>query len=186
MHIPPLNRASLITAIRRGWRPEYIHFWRHAPHQDGVVAEECLAQGYPASFSLDGQTYATAEHYLMAQRALLFEDLDLHDRITRAASPGLARHLGNEVSIFDEERWEIFRREIAVLGNWAKFGQHQILHDYLIRTGDSVLVEANPVDPIFGIGLRAEDPRALDPEQWQGINLQGFALMEVRRLLRGA
>ncbi|MCZ9340388.1 NADAR family protein, partial [Streptomyces sp. TRM76130] len=47
-----------------------------------------------------------------------------------------------------------------------------------------VLVEASPVDRIWGIGLSATDEGAGDPERWRGANLLGFALMEARRRLR--
>ena len=47
-----------------------------------------------------------------------------------------------------------------------------------------MLVEANPVDRIWGIGLAADDARAEDTGQWHGLNLLGFALMEVRHQLR--
>lgn len=50
-------------------------------------------------------------------------------------------------------------------------------------TADRVLVEASPVDAIWGIGLAASDPLAAEPATWQGLNLLGFALMEVRRRL---
>ena len=46
-----------------------------------------------------------------------------------------------------------------------------------------MLVEASPVDAIWGIGLAASDPLAVEPATWQGLNLLGFALMEVRRRL---
>jgi ribA/ribD-fused uncharacterized protein len=48
-----------------------------------------------------------------------------------------------------------------------------------------VLVEASPVDRIWGIGLAGDDPRAEHPDQWRGLNLLGFALMEVRLRLPG-
>jgi ribA/ribD-fused uncharacterized protein len=47
-----------------------------------------------------------------------------------------------------------------------------------------VLVEASPVDRIWGIGLTREDPAALDPVRWRRLNLLGFALMRVRESLR--
>jgi ribA/ribD-fused uncharacterized protein len=48
------------------------------------------------------------------------------------------------------------------------------------------LVEASPLDRIWGIGLAADDERAADPATWRGLNLLGEALMEVRdRLGRG-
>jgi hypothetical protein len=51
-------------------------------------------------------------------------------------------------------------------------------------SGGRVLVEASPQDRIWGIGLAAGDQRATSPQQWPGLNLLGFALMEVRQQLR--
>ncbi|CAM5259864.1 NADAR domain-containing protein OS=Streptomyces fumanus OX=67302 GN=GCM10018772_52590 PE=4 SV=1 [Streptomyces fumanus] len=58
------------------------------------------------------------------------------------------------------------------------------LREFLLGTGDRVLVEASPVDPVWGIGLAADDEAAADPERWQGANLLGFALMAARERLR--
>jgi ribA/ribD-fused uncharacterized protein len=49
-----------------------------------------------------------------------------------------------------------------------------------------VLVEASPVDSVWGIGLAADDEQAASPDRWPGLNLLGFALMEVRSRLRHA
>lgn len=68
-----------------------------------------------------------------------------------------------------------------VRANQAKFSQNPELGNFLQRTGTRVLVEASPVDTIWGIGLARDDERIHDPNQWQGLNLLGFALMEVRR-----
>ena len=46
-----------------------------------------------------------------------------------------------------------------------------------------VLVEASPDDRIWGIGLAADNLNINNPHLWQGTNLLGFALMEVRSLL---
>lgn len=69
-------------------------------------------------------------------------------------------------------------------GNQAKFEQNPRLRGFLLSTGEQVLVEASPVDPIWGIGLAADHPDATRPEAWQGLNLLGFALMDVRERLR--
>jgi ribA/ribD-fused uncharacterized protein len=58
--------------------------------------------------------------------------------------------------------------------------------EFLLETGDHVLVEASPVDAVWGIGLAAQDERAGNPMQWQGLNLLGFSLMQVRTELSEA
>jgi len=54
----------------------------------------------------------------------------------------------------------------------------------LLNTNERILVEASPVDPIWGIGMAADHKEVNNPEKWQGLNLLGFALMEVRDELR--
>ena len=46
-----------------------------------------------------------------------------------------------------------------------------------------MLVEASPLDAIWGIGLSQDNPKAQQPHLWQGQNLLGFALMKVREQL---
>ena len=65
----------------------------------------------------------------------------------------------------------------------AKFSQNSHLNDYLQSTEDKVLVEASPYDRIWGIGLGENTPEINNPKQWKGLNLLGFALMEVRAKL---
>lgn len=47
-----------------------------------------------------------------------------------------------------------------------------------------LLAECAVQDKIWGIGLSMKDERRLYPEQWQGQNLLGFALMCVRSTLK--
>ena len=67
----------------------------------------------------------------------------------------------------------------------ATFSQNEPLLDYLLGTGSRVLVEASPVDRIWGIGLAADHEHAHTPSRWRGLNLLGFALMRARAILRG-
>jgi hypothetical protein len=41
-----------------------------------------------------------------------------------------------------------------------------------------------PQDRVWGIGLAADDERTASPARWLGLDLLGFALMEVRQQLR--
>ena len=174
---------SLKRAVNTGWRAEFLFFWGHTP-KDTTIGKHVLSQWWPATFSIDDQRYPTAEHYMMAQKARLFGDDETHVKILAAGTPSKAKAFGRRVRGFDEQRWMTHRFQIAVRGNTAKFAQNPELKDWLIGTGSLVLVEASPLDKIWGIGLAASDKRALDPRTWRGLNLLGFALMKVRAALQ--
>jgi ribA/ribD-fused uncharacterized protein len=94
------------------------------------------------------------------------------------------KDLGRQVKGFVEADWDRAKRRIVTEGNLAKFAQNGRLRDFLLSTGDRILVEASPVDQIWGIGLAADDEKARNPLEWRGDNLLGFALMDVRDDLR--
>ena len=121
---------------------------------------------------------------MMAAKALLFGDAETADRIRAASHPRAAKELGRQVRGFDEQHWAERRFDLVVSGNLAKFGQHAELRDFLLGTGGRVLVEASPLDRIWGTGLAADHEHSTSPENWPGLNLLGFALMEVRHQLR--
>ncbi len=160
-----------------------LFFWGHQPKKNGTIGKSCLSQWYPAPFTVDDTTYHTAEHYMMAQKAKLFKDQTTFEQIIHVTSPKEAKLLGRQVKNFDQSAWEKHRLAIAVKGNYAKFSQSESLKSFLLQTGDAVLVEASPVDTIWGIGMAEDNPNASDPEKWKGLNLLGLALMEVRRKL---
>ncbi len=165
---------------------KFLFFWGHQPEHDGSIGKGCLSQWWPCSFVVDGQRFASAEHYMMWRKALLFDDASTAGRVLAASSPGEAKALGRQVSGFEDSAWVSARLEIVVAGNLAKFSQDPALRSYLLGTGSRVLVEASPLDRVWGIGLAADDPRALDPSSWRGLNLLGEALMEVRASLSAA
>ncbi|MEU2333737.1 NADAR family protein [Streptomyces sp. NPDC006654] len=178
---------ALIRAVRAGARIKYLHFWGHRPRPDGQVSASCLSQWWPSPFVVDGVGYATAEHWMMAAKARLFADAEAERRVLAAAHPAEAKKAGRLVRGFDEAIWQRERLGIVTEGSVHKFAADAALRDFLLGTGDRVLVEASPVDRVWGIGLAATDARADDPERWQGANLLGFALMEAReRLLADA
>jgi ribA/ribD-fused uncharacterized protein len=173
---------SLRAAVAAGLRPAFLFFWGHTA-KDATIGKHVLSQWWPARFTIDGQTYPTAEHYMMAEKARLFGDDVARAQIIAAQSPAEVKVLGRKVRDFDEERWVEHRFQIAVRGNIAKFGQNPELKDWLVGTAPAVLVEASPVDTVWGIGLAADDKRATDPAKWRGLNLLGSALMKTREEL---
>jgi ribA/ribD-fused uncharacterized protein len=175
---------QLIGFILDGGRPEYLMFWGHRPSASGGAGKGCLSQWWPAAFTVDEVSYASAEHYMMAAKALLFGDAETAERIRAAVHPGAAKALGRQVRGFDEQLWAERRFDIVVTGNTAKFGQQPELREFLLGTGSRALVEASPLDQIWGTGLAADHEHAAAPEHWPGLNLLGFALMEARHRLR--
>jgi ribA/ribD-fused uncharacterized protein len=173
-----------LTAVQAAGRPvDYLFFWGHRPERDGGAGAGCLSQWWPARFTADGLTFASAEHYMMWGKAMLFGDGAMAEQILAAPDPRAAKALGARVSGFDKRAWDEQRFPIVVAGNLAKFGQHPELRAFLLGTAERVLVEASPVDRVWGIGLGRDDPAAADPSRWRGLNLLGFALMEVRDIL---
>ena len=153
-----------------------------------------LASGIPAhlwlrmslTLPLNIITYATAEHYMMAEKARLFKDERTRQQILAAEHPHAAKKLGRHIQPFHESVWKQQRFAIVVQGNLAKFSQYPALKDFLLQTGERILVEASPMDTIWGIGLAQDNSQANDPTKWRGDNLLGFALMVVRDQLQQA
>lgn len=176
------NIQDLRQAIDDGAHPGFLFFWGHRAPARGVN-QSCLSQWYPAPFTSGTCLYRTAEHFMMARKAELFGDPALAADIRVAPDPSRAKALGRRVRGFEESVWIRERFDIVVEGNVLKFGQNPALKKFLLGTHDQVLVEASPLDAIWGIGLDAETARVTPPAQWRGENLLGFALMEVRRRL---
>lgn len=171
---------SIIKKHKNEERLKYIFFWGHRKRKDGQINQSCFSQWWEADFEVDGITYQTAEHWMMAGKAKLFDDDEIFQKIIECESPAEAKKLGRKVRNFDNEKWLENRYEIVKKGNFYKFAQNEELKEFLLNTGERILVEASPVDPIWGIGL-AQDAKGIEnPETWKGLNLLGFALMEVR------
>lgn len=173
-------KYSIDQLIRSNKHPEFLLFWGHRPSSDGSIVASCLSQWWEAPFEENSVRYATAEHWMMAQKALLFRDTECFKRILTAKSPAEAKKLGRMVKGFDPQVWDVNKFQIVVKGNLLKFSQNYELKEFLLNTKNRVLVEASPVDAIWGIGLAADHEFAKVPAKWRGLNLLGFALMEVR------
>jgi ribA/ribD-fused uncharacterized protein len=175
--------AELVRALDEGQTAHFLFFWGHRSAKDGRITKSCFSQWYESPFEVAGVTYPTAKHYMMAAKAALFGDVQTRERILAAKTPGAAKALGRQVVGFDEDVWAQERMRIVVDANLGKFTRNAQLSEFLLNTGDQVLVEASPVDRIWGIGLAAEDLDTQHPSRWRGLNLLGFVLMEVRDAL---
>lgn len=180
-----LDVVSLRRAVLDGRQLKYRFFWGHRPRPDGIIDESCFSQWYAARFEVLGHRYASAEHFMMAEKARLFGDEETRSLILHSSDPDEAKSLGRRVRNFDQQVWDNERFDRVTVGNIAKFEQTSKLKRFLLATDHEILVEASPSDAIWGIGLAREDPRAKNPIEWPGLNLLGFALMRTRAVLRG-
>ncbi|MCZ0971065.1 NADAR family protein [Streptomyces albulus] len=133
-------------------------------------------------FTVDGVRYATAEHWMMAGKARLFGDAEAERRALAAAHPSRPRRPGGRCAASPR------RSGGGTASPWSSRAAGTVrpapaAAEFLLGTGSRVLVEASPVDRIWGIGLAADDDRAADPARWRGLNLLGFALMAARQEL---
>lgn len=172
----------IIERFQRKEEMKFLFFWGHTVKEE--VTKSCFSQWFPATFKEDGLEYPTAEHYMMAGKARLFDDEKILEKILQAKTPNEVKSLGRKVKNFDPQLWDNHKYEIVKKGNLLKFLQNPKLKGFLISTEDKILVEASPYDNIWGIGMLESDSRAQDPSLWSGENLLGFALMEVRDELR--
>ncbi|KAI0404407.1 DUF1768-domain-containing protein [Xylaria palmicola] len=186
-----------------------IYFWRPQEAATGY-----LSQWYAQPFrdGADARTYATAEHYMMHRKALLFGDGEIAAAVLEAPSPRDARALGRAVRGFDPAVWERERERIVAEGTRCKFSFPVVVdddggedddglrawrlghgdaalvvraasfRDVLLATGTRELVEASPFDRIWGIGFTAKNAEA-KRHRW-GMNLLGKCLMQVREEFR--
>lgn len=159
-------------------RPEMLLFYGHRVTK--AVTETCLSQWYPCRFEVEGVTYTSAEQYMMAEKAKSFGDEEIRAEILNTDDPRMCKALGRKVKNFDKAVWDKEKEHIVRKGNTKKFLQNSALRNFLLSTGDKVLVEASPTDRVWGIGMGKNNPDALDPQKWRGQNLLGFALMNVR------
>lgn len=152
-------------------RDQYTFFWR---------AENPFSQWHYASFSADDVEFNCAEQYMMYHKALLFKDSATAREILEADHPKTQKALGRKVVGFTDDLWKKHREDIVYQGNYHKFTQNPELKKILLATAGKTLVEASPYDRIWGIGLKEGDPRAMDPNQWRGMNLLGQILTRLR------
>lgn len=143
-----------------------------------------FSQWQRAEFVLDGDEFNTAEQAMMVGKARVFGDRLVAAKILATRDARKQKALGRQVRGFDNAVWDQHKVDIVRRANLAKFRQNKGLRRKLFQTGDRVLVEASPLDAIWGIGLDADAARQTPPDAWPGQNLLGKVLTEVREVLR--
>lgn len=177
------NIKYVLEERKNGIEREQLSFWGHTK-KEGNVGKECLSQWYMRDFKVNHLTYCCMEQYMMSEKAKLFGDKEIFKKIMNTCDQKEIKQLGRKVKGFDDNIWNEVKYHIVLTGNYYKFSQNKDLRNFLLATGDKLLVEASPYDTIWGIGMGQENKDCENPEKWKGKNLLGFALMEVREELK--
>ena len=82
--------------------------------------------------------------------------------------PSAHQHIGRGVRNFNNAVCSRVREDAVLAGNFVKVSQNPTMKDRLLSTGTQKMAEASPFNPVWGIGLRADDSEARDPRRWRG------------------
>ena len=98
--------------------------------------------------------------------------------------PSTHKRIGRGVRNFDSAVWDREKQNAVLSGNYVKFTKNPATKNHLLSNGNKSLAEASPPDPVWGIGPRADDPRASHSRQWRGKFLLSEALSAIREEIR--
>ncbi len=143
-----------------------------------------LSNWYPSPFDLDGIHFTSAEQYIMFRKCVIFGDRASADAVLATDDPAEQQAIAQNAKGYLDKVWAGMRQTVAMHGLLAKFTQNQDLKQKLLDTGDAYLVECAHQDIIWTCGSRLHEKERFDTSLWRGQNILGFALMEVRSVLR--
>ena len=150
------TKSYVLEKLKSNEPMEYLFFYGHKKNAE-TIGDECLSQWYDCKFTINGRTIHTAEQYMMSQKAAVFGDKETFKKIMSAKHPKEYKALGRQIKNFKQETWDKAKYKIVLDGNLLKFSQNEELKQFLLSTGDKILVEASPYDKVWGIGMSAEN-----------------------------
>lgn len=141
---------------------------------------------YPCKFVLDGEIWISSEQFFMACKARCFDDYDSYREIRIATTPEQAKKIGRKVKGFTDSIWDRVKYQLMFDGVYAKFSQNEDLKAFLLSPEfeGKDFVEGSPFDSVWGVKIDYRNPDIDNEENWQGQNLLGKVLGEVRDRLK--
>lgn len=170
MQLVEYNINELLNKWESGERAKFLFFYG-----------DYLSQWYGSPFiDEDGVQFTCCEQYMMFNKAMLFGDEAIADKIMQTSYPRDQKVLGRKVRNFDVGIWADRSFDIVYNGNILKFSQNDSLKQRLLSETANIFVEASPYDKIWGIGKGVNVQEIDDPHCWDGLNMLGFAITKVR------
>lgn len=137
-------------------------------------------------FMGETHTFFCTEQAFMWAKAKFFGDNESSAKILAVVDdPMECKKLGRGVKNYDDAKWAEVRYDVMKNANFAKFSQCKYhMKKFLDPEFDGkTFVEASPSDGIWGIKMGIKDKGVLNDGNWNGQNLLGKALTEVRNQL---
>lgn len=141
-----------------------------------------MSNFYNKPFQYKGHLITCSEIGFMMEKAIQFNDDAVVLKLASITKASEAKKLGRKIKAYDDKVWNEVRLARMVEVLTEKFKDPE-LRKQLLATGDRILVEASPVDNIWGVNMDENHPDIETPSKWQGQNLLGIALMAVRKNL---
>lgn len=158
----------------------HVYFYTARPFHNWVRTEKQFID----PLANDG-VFESTEQAFMWWKAAFFQDWDTRGLIYDERDPRAVKELGRLIRGYNDAAWSCVRLGYMAYVNLLKYQQNPEWADTLLATGNRIIVEASPIDRVWGVGLSEKDPLILDAANWKGENLLGEALMTVRGLLKG-
>jgi ribA/ribD-fused uncharacterized protein len=178
------NVTYTVDTIR--YLPEALDPRNIATKQEGNITafwsqNSPLSNHHPSRFIIDGVRYNSVEQRYMQSMALHAKDLHRAHKVMSAEDPVMQKRVMQGLT--KSESWKKAAIPAMKAALTAKFTQNPDLADFLLRTGESELVEAAPTDNFWGAGISMDSPQIYDKTNWKGKNMLGQMLVEVRTML---
>lgn len=147
-----------------------------------ITCQNRRQMNFVLSYKEDSIHFNCCEQWMMANKALLFEDESIFEEIMQETNPRSQKALGRKVKNYNQERWDNCKYGIVLEGNVNKFEQNKDIKEFLLSFNvHTIFAEAAPWDKVWGIGLAPDDPKAWDIHTWEGENLLGMVIGQMRK-----
>lgn len=159
-------------------------------NKDGITAfftkNSPLSNHHPSIQQVDGIEYTSNEQYYMHQKAQTFADTTTAEDVLNEEDPKEQKRICRKFDKRDQTAWNRIRVEVMERGLKAKFDQNPELADFLIKTGNTNILECNRSDSFWGIGMALSNPKVWIRNSWVNTaeNKLGKLLMDLRTDLK--
>ena len=141
-----------------------------------------LSNSYECSIILEDNTFHSAEQAFQFTKAKFFKNDELAASILSMSNTAEMIQAGQRMQreYGSRKEWDQIADAVMMKILLAKFKQNPMLFEMLKSTGSTILVDANPYDRYFGIGLGMNNSAINCHHNWIGENVNGELLEDIR------